>query len=227
MDFEWLQWIYGRWFAGHPWRGYIVITGVSWVIWAVVLGFMWLRALDAYGKEHSSIPAVSNGASSNGVSVPPVPQPPPSKPRPNPPTTAVTPPEPVSPRPRPAPRKQDSAELSAAARQFLESMTPKFISDGNDLLRALIETDDVRIVNSLNQEFRAWEGRAKIAIGAYLNPAEAAKFENLPVGKMELSTISSQRLATMDDDHKANIGKLETRLAYLRTLVDDVRTGKR
>ena len=45
---DWLAWVYGKWFVSHPWRGYFVVSILSCVVVLLVIGVLWLRALDKY-----------------------------------------------------------------------------------------------------------------------------------------------------------------------------------
>ena len=49
---EWLEWIYGKWFIGHPWRGFFTILVVSCMVISLAIGILWLKALDEYAKDH-------------------------------------------------------------------------------------------------------------------------------------------------------------------------------
>ena len=64
---EWLAWIYGKWFVGHAWRGFLALFAVACTITFVLLGVLWLKALDDYADKHPKIEAVTanNSASQN------------------------------------------------------------------------------------------------------------------------------------------------------------------
>ncbi len=79
---EWLEWIYGRWFVGHPWRGFLIILTVCCALLGMIVGGLWLRALDSYAQKQSALPkqqAVAattvNSASQGATAQTPVPGP--------------------------------------------------------------------------------------------------------------------------------------------------------
>ena len=80
IPIEWLTWVYGKWFVGHPVRGFICVSVPFCAAFLVALGFGWLRAVDKYNEK---LPKVEAAASSSG----------PSR------DTTAKPPDPVLPKP--------------------------------------------------------------------------------------------------------------------------------
>lgn len=76
---EWLVWIYGKWFVNQPWRGFFTVVVVSCMVLSLIIGALWLKAVDEYGEKHpkqgtvtasNSAPpdvTVQQGASSQGT----------------------------------------------------------------------------------------------------------------------------------------------------------------
>jgi hypothetical protein len=48
---EWFEWIYGKWFVGHPWRGFLTLAITSCVVLSLIIGALWLRAMDKYAEK--------------------------------------------------------------------------------------------------------------------------------------------------------------------------------
>lgn len=46
---EWLAWIYGKFFVGHPIIGYLVLCGLG----AGLIAILWIRAVDKYNEQHT------------------------------------------------------------------------------------------------------------------------------------------------------------------------------
>src|SRR5580765_4296683 len=51
---DWLSWIYGKWFVGHPWRGFFTLLIPMWLVLSLVLGILWLKAIDAYKDKQAN-----------------------------------------------------------------------------------------------------------------------------------------------------------------------------
>jgi hypothetical protein len=49
---EWFVWIYGKWFVGHPWRGFFVVLLPCLMVFSLLIGALWVRAVDKYNEEH-------------------------------------------------------------------------------------------------------------------------------------------------------------------------------
>ncbi|MGA7968076.1 MAG: hypothetical protein WB983_05550 [Terriglobales bacterium] len=52
---DWLAWIYGKFFYGHPWLGYFVAV----VVLAIPFLLLWLRAVDKYEETHPKMMAAT------------------------------------------------------------------------------------------------------------------------------------------------------------------------
>jgi hypothetical protein len=60
---DWFAWIYGKWFNGHPWLGYFTLLGIG----VLVLGLVWIRAIDKYNEQHPQ-PQVASSATAPPIS---------------------------------------------------------------------------------------------------------------------------------------------------------------
>jgi hypothetical protein len=65
---EWFEWIYGKWFVGHPWRGFLAILIVSCTVLGVIIGGLWLRALDNYAQKQAALPKQQTVTASKSAS---------------------------------------------------------------------------------------------------------------------------------------------------------------
>jgi hypothetical protein len=58
--FDWLnpielsEYLYGRFFLNHPYRGGIVFIGTFTILFSVVVLFVWVRGVDRYKEKHST-----------------------------------------------------------------------------------------------------------------------------------------------------------------------------
>jgi hypothetical protein len=50
---DWMSWIYGKCFQGHPWRGGIVICGVGTIVFIVVVALIYIRGVEKWNKENA------------------------------------------------------------------------------------------------------------------------------------------------------------------------------
>jgi hypothetical protein len=70
---KWLEWTYGKWFLGHPWRGFFSILGACGIVLSLVLGVLWLKALDQYAAENPASPkpqtVTANDSAPHGATV--------------------------------------------------------------------------------------------------------------------------------------------------------------
>jgi hypothetical protein len=64
---EWFSYIYGRFFNGHPWLGFVPVAVVVLIFTALA----WWRGVDNYNKEHPT--TVESVVPSAAVSVDPIP----------------------------------------------------------------------------------------------------------------------------------------------------------
>jgi hypothetical protein len=66
---EWFEWIYGKWFVGHPWRGFFTISVVSCIVLSAIIGVIWLKALDEYTEKQFPKQRAATPTSSSAQSV--------------------------------------------------------------------------------------------------------------------------------------------------------------
>lgn len=69
---EWFEWIYGKWFVGHPWRGYFAILIASCMVLSLIIGALWLKALDQYTEKPApkrQTATATNSSASQSVTV--------------------------------------------------------------------------------------------------------------------------------------------------------------
>ena len=78
IPIEWLTWVYGKWFVGHPVRGFICVSVPFCTAFLLALGFGWLRAVDKYTEKIPKVEAVasSSAPSRDTTAKPPDPAPP-------------------------------------------------------------------------------------------------------------------------------------------------------
>jgi hypothetical protein len=73
---DWFEWIYGRWFVGHPWRGLSTVLIVSCMVLSLIISVLWLRALDQYAeKQPPKQQAVTTNNLPAGIATAPTPTP--------------------------------------------------------------------------------------------------------------------------------------------------------
>lgn len=65
---EWLEWVYEKWFVGHPWRGFLAVWVLLCMVAFVVLTLPWLRAVDRYKEKVQQLPKPQTVTASNSAS---------------------------------------------------------------------------------------------------------------------------------------------------------------
>ncbi len=67
---DWLVWIYGKFFIGHPFRGWLVCVCLA----VIFVSILWIRAVDKYNEEHPGNKLVVSQPTQNTPALPIIPQ---------------------------------------------------------------------------------------------------------------------------------------------------------
>ena len=67
---DWLSWVYGKWFVGHPWRGFLTLMVPIWLGLFLILGAFWLKAIDGYKDKQATPKPQTATVTNNSVPAP-------------------------------------------------------------------------------------------------------------------------------------------------------------